>query len=171
MAIPGSPAIDTPATRFPGILRWAMYHIEGAEEERWGSLAKSGLPVIVCAPETTQLLLAALSMAKSPSLSREWRISRSSSAIAAMLSAPAIGPGDGFPWEANFFVLILSLPTSSTSRGDVSGKSASRVFLGRSLNAARVMSSRQLVESDSSSSLLVTRESATLHGRGVICRI
>src|SRR5262245_57384988 len=80
MTIPTTPGGVTPATRNPAPLRRVMYQIDGAVGDRWGSLARRGLPVTVRLPATTQLLLAA-------------RPKRSPRA-----RAPA--PGCALPWPA-----------------------------------------------------------------------
>src|SRR5438034_6774642 len=57
MHTPGTPGIVAPAALMPGAVRWHSYQMEGSAYSRCGSLARSGLPVAVCAPETAQLLL------------------------------------------------------------------------------------------------------------------
>ena len=52
---PGMPGIDAPAIFTPGISRRTKYHSAGALSLRCGSLASSGLPVVVWLPATTQL--------------------------------------------------------------------------------------------------------------------
>src|SRR5260221_6265465 len=51
----GTPGSVPPTTLPRGVETWAKYQIEGACKPRCGSLARSGLPVSLRAPDTTQL--------------------------------------------------------------------------------------------------------------------
>src|SRR3954468_10945778 len=52
---PGTPGTVAPIAFSPGACRCAKYQMPGALRPRCGSLARSGLPLFVCAPDTTQL--------------------------------------------------------------------------------------------------------------------
>src|ERR1044072_1906260 len=100
-----------------------MYQMEGAEDGRCGSLASRGLPEAVRLPLTTQLLLAARSSALSPMRARVcssvcWMEESSDSS-----SFKFVRLGGA---EVRFagVALFLSVPTTSTSSGETSGKSA-----------------------------------------------
>src|SRR5215213_4298532 len=56
--IPGTPGKVAPIAFSPGACRWAKYHTPGAVRPRCGSLARSGLPLDVRSPLTTQQLAA-----------------------------------------------------------------------------------------------------------------
>src|SRR5438105_3428374 len=95
-----------------------MYQIDGALAARCGSFASRGLPLTVRLPLTTQLLLA-------------WADS----------NVPTGYGTDGllrFSTTARGFV--VSVPTSTTSSGEVSGNSAARTFSGNAVMAARIKS-------------------------------
>src|ERR1043165_3744710 len=154
------------------MLNSVMCQIGGAEGERCGSFAKSGLPVTVSLPLTTQLLLASLSLAYRP---------RRASALTAAASlkesaSSSFELADGFlgkTFEGGFLfaaLFLLSLPTRMTSRGEVSGKSWSRNGCGKSVKAARVRSARHDVVRASSKILPIISESEAVQGRGLICR-
>src|SRR5437879_6139145 len=51
----GNPGNDTPATSYSPDLRCTSYHTLGMEWLRCMSLESRGFPVVVCAPDTTQL--------------------------------------------------------------------------------------------------------------------
>src|SRR5437016_11069370 len=55
-ATPGTPGSPAPITFQPGPTRCVRYRNDGLPRYRCGSFASSGLPVVVNAPLTTQLL-------------------------------------------------------------------------------------------------------------------
>src|SRR5919112_1299730 len=106
MITPGNPAVLTPATRTPGALKLIMYQIDGAVGRRCGSFESNGLPVTVRFPLTTQLLLYA-------SFSKDSR-----------------DTGAAFSC-ADVRLVCASLPTTSTSIGEISGNSSERFSAGK----------------------------------------
>src|SRR5438128_1102697 len=106
------------------MLNSVMYQTDGAEGERCGSLASSGLPVVVSFPLTTQLLLASLSFAYNPTRARALSAAASlneSAARAFELGGASLRKESDEDGETAAFFL-LSLPTRMTSRGEESGK-------------------------------------------------
>ena len=55
MMMPGTPGSVAPMASRPGACRCAKYQTFGAVSPRCGSFASSGLPLVLCAPETAQL--------------------------------------------------------------------------------------------------------------------
>src|ERR1044071_7907555 len=146
-----------------------MYQMEGADAGRCGSLASRGLPEAVRLPETTQLLLAARSSALRPMRARVrssvcWAEASSDSSS---LKFDLKGRAELRPAGVARCPSDLSEPTTSTSSGETSGKSAAALSGGRPAKRARAMSSVQVVESASAKFLPTAPESAGVqwHGR------
>src|SRR5690349_17587326 len=101
------------------MLNSVMYQTDGAEGERCGSLASSGLPVVVSFPLMTQLLLASLFFAYRPmrarALSAAASLNESASSAFELTDAflRKVSDEDGVAEALTFF--LLSLPTRMTS--------------------------------------------------------
>src|SRR5436190_20713063 len=136
-----------------------------------GSFASRGFPEAVRLPDTTQLLLAwkvSLSAVEKPSNARAHRSFSISAASFAAISRAT---------DACLELVLCALasfgsdPTTSTSSGEVSDKSASRFSFGRPASEPRMMSACQLDERYSASSLPTHTESAGVQGLGLYCRM
>src|ERR1043165_3530367 len=161
MTTPGKPAAATPATRTPGALKLIMCQIDGAVGRRCGSFASNGLPVTVRFPLTTQLLLAA-----SASVSKPMRAKAAvaTCALYASLSKNSGDTGSTFSC-ADEPLAFVSLPTTSTSIGEISGKSSARFSAGKTESAWRIISRRHVPESASKNILTTASESVGVQGR------
>src|SRR6267378_4365792 len=83
-------------------------------------------------------------------------------------SQAAQAPPNGFLRE-DFFA--RSLPTTTTSKGEVSGNKASRFSFGNPANDARIMSNCHVDDRYSASNLPTPRESCGVQWRGLYCKM